>query len=205
VLCSRKTCQSNRIPQKGSCRCCYQIFKDRPGRRGRKSSRLWQAKWFKSFYVNTCCLRVCVKIILLRISIDRELSLIKNTGIYKLQVSSRKVNAKCILQNTVGKKMKRGNNWAPVQNSSILWCYYSFVNWENSNMTPLHSRNGWKQSSSQLSSQAYKQRNLIFMITFTYHIETSICPCRYYTPSFCVDTQHPTVSLNMAVYGKSLK
>lgn len=45
-----------------------------------------------------------MKIILLRISIDGELSLIKNTGIYKLQVSGGKVNAKYILQNTIGGK-----------------------------------------------------------------------------------------------------
>lgn len=46
-----------------------------------------------------------MKLILLHLSIDGDLSLNKITGIYKLQASGRKVNAKYILQNTIlGKK-----------------------------------------------------------------------------------------------------
>lgn len=81
-----------------------------------------------------------MKIILLHTSIDGELSLIKNTGIYKPQVSGRKVNAKYILQNTIGGKKTRKEETigALVQNSSILQCHYAFVNRENSKMTPLN-------------------------------------------------------------------
>lgn len=84
-----------------------------------------------------------MKLILLHLSIDGDLSLNKVTGIYKLQVSGRKVNAKYILQNTIVEKNpkpkpKEETIGALVQNSSILWCHYSFVNQENSKMTPLN-------------------------------------------------------------------
>lgn len=131
-----------------------------------------------------------MKIILLHISIDGELKLIKNTGIHKLQVSGGKVSAKYILQNTIGgKKNEKRKQLELLCKTAVFFgvtiplLIRKIAKWPH--LTSLQKRVE-TQSSWQLSSQAYKQRNLIFMITFAYHIQICICPCLYYTytPSF---------------------
>lgn len=71
------------------------------------------------------------KIILPHISTDGELSLIKNTRIYKLEVSDRKDNAKYIpLQNTIGNKLKEETNGTLVQNRSTLGVTITLLIWK---------------------------------------------------------------------------
>lgn len=95
--------------EEGSRGCCCQIFKDRSEKHGQTVTaqaileRSCNFLLFKNLCENNTA--ACIY---------RCRTLIKTTGIYKLQVRGGKVNAKYILQKQWGgKKPKKGNNWSP--------------------------------------------------------------------------------------------